>query len=200
MAVQNVTATRMTLLSLKNQTKVAQRGHKLLKDKQDGIMQEFLKIVHKAKALRLEVEEAIRAANASFLLAQAVLPKEVLENTLSNPSQRLSLQVKTKNIMSVRIPVFELKTEGNVIDYSLLQTRGELDLAITEFAKSFRNTFSAGRDRKISRKPGVRNRKNTTSSECARTSSYPRPSRHAQIYSDETRRSRAFGYCTSHGH
>ncbi len=137
MAVQNVTATRMTLLSLKNQTKVAQRGHKLLKDKQDGLMQEFLQIVHKAKALRQEVEEAIKAANQSFLLAQAVLPKEVLENTLSNPAQRLSLKVKTKNVMSVRIPVFKLQSHGNALDYGLVQTRGELDLAISNFAKVF---------------------------------------------------------------
>ena len=134
---QNVTATRMTLLSLKNQTKVAQRGHKLLKDKQDGLMQEFLQIVHRAKALRQDVEGAIRAANASFLLAQAVMPKANLENTLAVPTQKLSLSVKTKNVMSVRIPVFSLETTGNALNYGLLQTRGELDVAIKEFAKVF---------------------------------------------------------------
>ena len=134
---QNVTATRMTLLSLKNQTKVAQRGHKLLKDKQDGLMQEFFQIVHRAKALRQDVEGAIRAANASFLLAQAVMPKANLENTLAVPTQKLSLSVKTKNVMSVRIPVFSLETTGNALNYGLLQTRGELDVAIKEFAKVF---------------------------------------------------------------
>lgn len=137
MSGKNVTATRMTLLGLKNQTKVAKRGHKLLKDKQDGLMQEFLQIVHKAKALRHDVEEAIRAANASFLLAQAVMPKAQLENTLSVPTQKLTLSVKTKNVMSVRIPVFNLKTTGNALNYGLVQTRGELDVAIREFAKVF---------------------------------------------------------------
>ena len=134
---QNVTATRMTLLSLKDQSKVAQRGHKLLKDKQDGLMQEFMQIVHRAKALRVDVEEAIRAANASFMMAQAVMPKSVLENTLSVPTQKLSLEVKTKNVMSVRIPVFKLKTTGNALNYGLTQTRGELDISIGEFAKVF---------------------------------------------------------------
>ncbi len=137
MAIKNVTATRMTMLGLKNQSSVAKRGHKLLKDKQDGLMQEFLAIVHKAKALRMEVEVAIKAANNSFLLAQASMPKEVLENVLSNPAQSLKLEVKTKNVMSVRIPVFQLKTEGNALHYGLAQTRGELDLAISEFAKVF---------------------------------------------------------------
>ena len=137
MSTQNVTATRMTLLGLKNQAKVAQRGHKLLKDKQDGLMQEFLQIVHRAKALRMDVEEAIRAANASFMMAQAVMPKSILENTLSVPTQKLSLEVKTKNVMSVRIPVFKLKTTGNALNYGLTQTRGELDISIGEFAKVF---------------------------------------------------------------
>lgn len=137
MAIKNVTATRMTMLGLKNQTKVAKRGHKLLKDKQDGLMQEFLTIVHKAKKLRIEVEKAIKMANESFLLAQAAMPKEVLENVLSTPTQTLSLEVKTKNVMSVRIPVFKLKTKGNALHYGLAQTRSELDLAISEFSKVF---------------------------------------------------------------
>ncbi len=137
MAAQNVTATRMTLLKYKNQQKVAQRGHKLLKDKQDGLMQEFLQIVHKAKALRVEVEKAIKNANGSFLLAQSVIPKEIIQNTFANPTQKLSLKVKTKNVMSVKIPVFTLETEGNALDYGMSQTRGQLDLAISEFAKVF---------------------------------------------------------------
>lgn len=127
----------MTMLGLKNQEKVAQRGHKLLKDKQDGLMQEFLKIVRKAKQMRLDVEQSLQQANAAFLEAQALMPKSVLENTLSVPSQTLSLHVKTKNVMSVRIPQFELNTFGNALHYGLAQTRGELDIAIKKFAKVF---------------------------------------------------------------
>jgi V/A-type H+-transporting ATPase subunit D len=137
MAIKNVTATRMTMLNLKNQAVVAKRGHKLLKDKQDGLMQEFLAIVHKAKSLRTDVEKAIREANASFLEAQALLPKSILQNTLSVPSQKVSLKVKTKNVMSVKIPVFSLQTTGNPLHYGLSQTRAELDIAISKFANVF---------------------------------------------------------------
>jgi len=137
MAVANVTATRMSLLKLKNQKKVAQRGHKLLKDKQDGLMQEFLKIIHRAKDLRLQVEEALNQANQFFLEAQAIIPRAFLENTLSVSAQKLTLQVKTKNVMSVRIPEFKLETSGNALHYGLMQTRGELDVAIKAFAKVF---------------------------------------------------------------
>ncbi len=137
MAIKAVTATRMTLLGLKNQTKVAQRGHKLLKDKQDGLMQEFLLIVRKAKELRLEVEKAIKEANEVFLEAQAKIPRAFLKNTLSVPSQKLELEVKTKNVMSVKIPKFSIKTSGNPLHYGLLQTRGELDIAVKKFAHVF---------------------------------------------------------------
>ena len=135
MAIKNVTATRMSLLGLKNQSKVAQRGHKLLKDKQDGLMQEFLMIIRRAKELRIEVEAALRDANKSFLQAQAIMPKAFLQNTLSVPSQKLSLKVKTKNVMSVKIPQFELKVTGNALHYGFDQTRSELDIAILSFSK-----------------------------------------------------------------
>jgi len=137
MAIKNVTATRMTMLSLKKQTKVAERGHKLLKDKQDGLMQEFLKIIHKAKKLRTEVGEALQLANMAFLEAQALIPKSFLKNTLAIPMQKIFLEIQTKNVMSVKIPKFNLKISGNALNYGLAQTRGELDIAIKKFAKVF---------------------------------------------------------------
>lgn len=137
MAIKSVTATRMTMLGLKNQAKVAKRGHKLLKDKQDGLMQEFLKIVRKAKDLRLEVEEALQKANASFLEAQASMPKVFMENALSGTEQKVELEVTTKNVMSVKIPEFTAKVTGTPFVYGMLQTVGELDIAIIEYAKVF---------------------------------------------------------------
>ncbi len=137
MAIKSVTATRMTMLGLKNQLKVAERGHKLLKDKQDGLMQEFLDIVRKAKSMRENVEKALKEANSSFMEAQAIMPKSTLRNTLAVPSQKLSLHVSTKNIMSVRIPRFKLQITGNALGYGLVQTRGELDIAIKKFSKVF---------------------------------------------------------------
>lgn len=137
MAVQNVTATRMTLLSLKNQIKVAERGHKLLKDKQDGLMQEFLKIIKKAKEVRSHFESELQKVNTAFLFAQSHMDKSSLENTLSHSSQELKLSVKTKNIMSTRIPQFKLEVSGDALDYDLVETRSELDVAIRSFSSAF---------------------------------------------------------------
>lgn len=137
MAVKAVTATRMTMLGLKNQKKTAERGHKLLKDKRDGLMKEFMTIIHKAKALREEVEGALADANKSFLEAQTIMPKAILRNTLSVPYQDLSLEVKTKNVMSVRIPQFNLNTSGNALGYGMAQTSPSLDVSIQAFSKVF---------------------------------------------------------------
>ncbi|MBT3348748.1 V-type ATP synthase subunit D [bacterium] len=137
MAIKNVTATRMTMLGLKKQAVTAKRGHKLLKDKQDGLMQEFMQIIRKCREVRVLVEEAVITANTAFLEAQAIVPKSVLENALSVPAQKLSLEVETKNVMSVRIPVFKLHTEKSGLGYGFFQTRAELDLAIKAFIKVF---------------------------------------------------------------
>lgn len=137
MAIKNVTATRMTMLGLKNQIKVATRGHKLLKDKQDGLMQEFLAIIHKAKKLRSEFEEELKNVNRFFLLAQSNMDKAYIENVFSTPSQKLRLEVKTKNVMSTKIPVFSLQVEGDALDYDVIQTRSELDVAVKQFSKAF---------------------------------------------------------------
>lgn len=139
MPIKNVTATRMTLLSLKKQLLLAVRGHKLLKDKQDGLMQEFLKIIKKARILRESVEKAVKLANNAFLEAQSLIPKPLLENALAIPSRELLLKIRTKNVMSVRIPKFELEIKklSAGFGYGNFQTRSELDIAILKFLDVF---------------------------------------------------------------
>lgn len=133
MAQEQVTATRMTMLSLKNQVKIAERGHKLLKDKQDGLMQEFLKIVRKAKDLRMMVEGALSQANASFMEAQAVIPKTWITHALGRSNRQVNLNVKTKNVMSVKLPEFKFDVSGDGFGYNMHQTTGTLDVAVIKY-------------------------------------------------------------------
>ncbi|MFC1647723.1 V-type ATP synthase subunit D [Patescibacteria group bacterium] len=133
MAKLNVNPTRMELLNLKKQIKTAERGHKLLRDKQDGLMQKFMEIIREARTLRSKVEEKLQGAFKNFMQASAMMYPEVLENALLYPSAKVSLEVETKNVMSVRIPNFELKQEGNILNYGYLQTSGELDMSLEAF-------------------------------------------------------------------
>lgn len=137
MAILNVNPTRMALLGLKKKIKSAKRGHKLLKDKQDGLMQKFMEIIREAKRLREEVEEKLGGAFKNFIRAGSLMSEEFVEGALLYSTAKTELTVKTKNVMSVRIPQFELKTEGDVITYGYLQTSGELDMSLQSFQDVF---------------------------------------------------------------
>ncbi len=135
MARLNVNPTRMELTGLKKRLKTAQRGHKLLKDKQDELMKKFIDMVRKNKELREIVEAELTQAFKNFLIARAVMSSEVLEEAIMYPTQKVSLELSTKNIMSVNSPILKLIKEDNrenagVYPYGLATTSGELDGAI----------------------------------------------------------------------
>ena len=62
MARLNVNPTRMEMTRLKKQLKTASKGHKLLKDKLDELMKQFLDIVKENKRLREEAEKSLDEA------------------------------------------------------------------------------------------------------------------------------------------
>ncbi|MBN2306991.1 V-type ATP synthase subunit D [Candidatus Peregrinibacteria bacterium] len=133
MAILNVNPTRMAMLGLKKKIKSAKRGHKLLKDKQDGLMQKFMEIIREAKRMREEVEARLGEAFKNFIRANSIMEEDFVEGALLFSTALMELSVKTKNVMSVRIPQFTLKKEGEAINYGYLQTSGELDMALQSF-------------------------------------------------------------------
>lgn len=139
MALMSVNPTRMELTRLKKKLTVATRGHKLLKDKRDELMRQFLDIVKENKKLRFEVEQAIMKANASFVMARSLMQKEMLAAALLMPKQSVEIEVTDKNIMSVDIPVFtpKMKTSNphEIFSYGYAFTSGEMDDGVLELAK-----------------------------------------------------------------
>lgn len=127
----------MELLNLKKRLKSANRGHKLLKDKQDGLMKQFMAIIREAKVLRRGVEEKLSAAFKNFMFASSMMLPEMLESALLYPSANVTLTVVKKNVMSVYIPYFKLEQEGDILNYGYLQTSGELDIALAAFQDVF---------------------------------------------------------------
>ncbi len=140
MALLQVNPTRMELARLKKRLQVARRGHKLLKDKRDELMKKFLDIVRKNKELREQVEAMLMKAYGSFLMARAVMSNEVLEEALMFPKQSVSLEISTKNIMSVKVPEFHFRVENNdasnIYPYGFANTSAELDEAIGTLAEA----------------------------------------------------------------
>lgn len=134
MAVLTVNPTRMELTSLKRKLVTARRGHRLLKDKRDELMRRFLELVRENKTLRREVEAGIREANRHIALARSVMSDATLDVALMMPSQEMQLEVSQKNVMSVRIPVFDAKfktaDENDIYSYGFAFTSSDLDTAV----------------------------------------------------------------------
>ncbi len=137
MALLRVNPTRMALMDLKRRTVAAVRGHKLLKDKQDGLMQKFIAIIRDAKAARQQVEKELGSAFTHFLVASTWLTDAEIENALSSPQAKVSLGVETKNVMSVKIPTFHLQKEGKIKTYGFTQTNMLFDKAVDAFDSVF---------------------------------------------------------------
>lgn len=143
MAATGITPTRMVLNKLKGRLKTAVRGHKLLKDKRDELMRQFMTIVRRNKELREQVEAGLTEAFAALSVASAVMSPEMLEQSLLYPCQGVELDVSFQNIMSVNVPVYEFQTrsaeKGDVLPYGFAQTSGELDDAMLALSKVFRD-------------------------------------------------------------
>ena len=134
MASTQVNPTRMELTRLKKKLATAVKGHKLLKDKRDELMREFLDLVRENMALRQKVEAGIRQANVNFVVAKADMSEEILREALMAPKQDVELDVTSRNVMSVDVPVFETKTrtpnENDIYSYGFAFTSSDLDSAV----------------------------------------------------------------------
>lgn len=129
----------MELLRLKRKLKTAQRGHKLLKEKRDGLMKEFMVIIRQAKETRQNIETALGNAFKAFLFAKADIGQETIEEALMAPTKNVTLTAKEKNIMSVKIPEFELQEKGNHFCYSFLSTTSDVDYSLKTFSQSLKD-------------------------------------------------------------
>ena len=138
-----INPTRQELTRLKGRLRTAQRGHKLLKDKRDELMKQFMDVVRENRALRRKVEESLMRANGSFTVAAALMSPEMLEQSLLYPKESVSVDMTFQNIMSVDVPRYQFHTKsqaaGEVYPYGFAQTSGELDDAVDEMARVFQD-------------------------------------------------------------
>ena len=129
------------LNQLKNRLKTARRGHKLLKDKRDELMRQFMEVIKQNKELRVKVENGLTAAFSSLQVASSIMSPEILEQSLLYPRQSVELDIQYRNIMSVDVPEYSFRTKNNdpseIYPYGFAQTSGELDDALEQMAAVF---------------------------------------------------------------
>ena len=127
-----VNPTRMELTRIKRRLVTAVRGHKLLKDKRDEMVRQFILLVRENYRLRQEVEEELAATLGNFAMARAVTEPELMEEALLYPARSIAVDMGIRSVLSVRVPT--LRTEEKQIQttfsYGLAETSAQLDGAI----------------------------------------------------------------------
>lgn len=149
MPASNIKPTRMELNRTKARLKTATRGHKLLKDKRDELMRQFLAIIKQNQELRQKVEKDLAEAMSAMSAASAVMSPEMLEQALLYPKQSVEVELELKNVMSVEVPVYEFRTKsedpGQIFPYGYAMTSGELDDAVGLFSETLRDMLELAR-------------------------------------------------------
>ncbi len=142
------------MTKLKARLKTSIRGHKLLKDKRDELMKQFMDVVRENRALRTKVEEGLKKAHGSFTVASAVMSSEAMQQALLYPKQSVELNMTFKNIMSVNVPEYHFKTKtddpGEIYPYGFAATSGELDTAVDALAQVFQDMLKLAQIEKTS--------------------------------------------------
>ena len=150
----NVNPTRQELTRLKGRLRTSIRGHKLLKDKRDELMKQFMDVVRENRALRQKVEAALMKAHGSFTVASAVMSSEMLEQSLLYPKQSVELDMSFQNVMSVNVPEYHFKTKsddaGEIYPYGFATTSGELDDAVNALSGVFQDMLRLAQIEKTS--------------------------------------------------
>ncbi len=138
MAFLSVGANRMNLMILRRRLEIARKGHKLLKDKQDELMRNFLEIVDQIKGLRAKTEKILIDVLRRFILNTGSMSRQELEQMLIIPAVHANLKVTTARLLNLKVPSFDVEFSGEGINYSLYYTLPELDDVMQDMEEALR--------------------------------------------------------------
>ena len=137
-AALHVNPTRMELTRIKRRLVTARRGHKLLKDKRDEMVRQFILLVRENAKLRKEVERELKGALADFALARAVMDNQTLEEAILYPARSAGIVLGERNVLSVHVPtitVVQNSEKDSALPYGLAETSADLHDAIATMAR-----------------------------------------------------------------
>src|SRR5690625_251455 len=119
----------MELMKLKNKLKMTTRGHKLLKDKQDELIHQFVNLVYMTRDLRLEVDEIFPEMVSEFSNVKRKMSLSSIYELLMIPTGSVDATYEIKSIMAVDVPKITLKDEKTIPEktYSDISSPQEID-------------------------------------------------------------------------
>lgn len=145
--IDGINPTRMELLSLKNRTKLAVKGHGLLKEKRDALIKEFFDILDRVKGVREAAERSLKEANEALLEAQIAMGDLAVMKASLSVKESIDVDIKSRSVMGVSVPVTNVKMEErSIIDrgYSFSDTTIQLDEAAKKFEESIKFLIELG--------------------------------------------------------
>lgn len=145
--IDGINPTRMELLSLKNRTKLAVKGHGLLKEKRDALIKEFFDILDRVKGVREAAERSLKEANEALLEAQIAMGDLAVRKASLSVKESIDVDIKSRSVMGVSVPVTNVKMEERfIIDrgYSFSDTTIQLDEAAKKFEESIKFLIELG--------------------------------------------------------
>lgn len=135
----NISPNRMELLRLKRRIKIAKRGHKLLKDKQDELVRQLFTLLKGIRELREKVEKELKIAQKKYAMAKASCDEEVLAESFLISTKKLHLTIEQRKLLTFSVPVFKESIEGDVLSYGFADTPFELDMALSALDKALKS-------------------------------------------------------------
>jgi V/A-type H+-transporting ATPase subunit D len=120
----------MELLRLKRRLAMARRGHKLLNDKLEELMRQFMELIKDIREIRTAVENALGQSFQRFLFVSSAMSKPYLEEAVGLPSRTTALKISRRTVMNIALPEMELTAEGEIQCYGFATTSPELDLSL----------------------------------------------------------------------
>ncbi len=137
--IEGVKPTRMELLKLSHRESLADKGRKLLKEKRDALIAEFLEVVKDVRSARKDVESKLRTAYHDLFIAQALIGTRTVGEISGACSREIKVEFAIKNIMGVKVPILSMEKivrKLNERGYGLVNTNSKLDEAARNFEEA----------------------------------------------------------------
>ncbi len=128
----NVNPNRMELLRLKRRLSLAERGHKLLKDKLEELMRQILKASKRLAALHETVDREFEIITKAMAIARAAQPLTGVSDLLGDG--QVEIEVEKGRLLNLAVPEFKV-SKFEIGSYDLFLTESELDVAVKHFKK-----------------------------------------------------------------
>ena len=133
--LEGVNPTRMELIETRKKMILAEKGHKLLEEKRDALVDRFFDIIDKRKELKKTLDQSFTTAYRSLIQAQMILGEQQVDLFSQETRPLEDISFTTDNIMGVKIPVINLADIHPTAEpaYGFLNSTAKLDDAYLQF-------------------------------------------------------------------